>query len=946
MRKMLFGALLVWGLFNIAQGQNLESGATDATVPGDRGGGSVLFSTIGGIDPVSAFVITSQHFTDPVFNDFATHGADDFTVTGNGWEITTVEVRGAYFNQPGNPQVADSVNVYIVGNSGNLPDTTNLSAGSIYALENASYTDIGSGDFQIPLVPDGSPGITLQAGTYWLVVQANLSVMAGGQWGWTEAASAPNSGTPNGFESAWFQTTAGFIPPGTCIDAWGRRITDCGVTRNPDTSPPADPDFAFLLEGNQYVPGIVVDPTAITTSEPDITNCFTVVLEAPPLSGQMVSIDIDDSGGAGEGTADVSTLVFTKANWNIPQKVTITPVDDGVAESPVMWTLVLDPAVSGDGGYSGLDPSDVTVTNLDNESAGITVSPIAGIMINEGSSMQFNVSANTAPTDDVTVPLMIVTASSATVPVNVVLPSGSTADVPVTISTTDDDIDDDNLPFTVQTGDPTSAGDAVYDALGAGDVADVTGTVLDDDTAGIMVTAVPNPLATSENDGGFGGNTVTMVLQSEPTGNVTIDVTTSDSSEAVASATSVVFTPANWDTPQNVDVLGVDDDIDDGTVAFTFVTSPATSTDPKYNNLDPANITGSNADNGDMAGFIFTPTSVTTTEAGGTDSFDVRLSSEPVFNVTLSLNTSDTSEGLISASPAVIGTVPDIMLTFTPANWDSDQTVVVTGQDDDVADGDINYTILTTGSTSLDPNYSLSGGQIADVSAVNEDDDVIGVDVDPTVLSTDEDGPSVLFDVVLISEPSANVTIPIGPPDPTEATVSTTSLTFTPGNWDTPQTVTVSPLLDGIVDADQVFTLVNGPANGGNYVNVPVDDVQVTIINIDECEPVEVTAIIGDDIIIYDGAADCVVDLYNTFCSDNPADWQYLGTFTLGPNGSIDTGVTAVPDACYLVTITQTTFPLSERILTVPTLGEWGMIAFLSLLAIAGLFFVRKRRFA
>jgi len=205
MRKMLFVALLVWGLLVSAQGQvfNRESGLSSwgqenlvpDSQPSDRGG-SVLFSTLGGIDPVASSVITSQVFTD--FGNFATQGADDFTVTGNGWEITSVEARGAYFNGAG---PADSVNVYILGVSGSLPDTTNLSAGAIYALEGGSYTDIGSGDFDIPLVPDGAPGIVLPPGTYFLVVQANMAAGSGGQWGWTQSASGPNSGTPNSHRS-------------------------------------------------------------------------------------------------------------------------------------------------------------------------------------------------------------------------------------------------------------------------------------------------------------------------------------------------------------------------------------------------------------------------------------------------------------------------------------------------------------------------------------------------------------------------------------------------------------------------------------------------------------------------------------------------------------------------------------------------------------------------
>jgi hypothetical protein len=948
---MLFLALLVWGLLVSAQGQVLnEEGLSSwgqenlvpISQPSDRGG-SVLFSTLGGIDPVTSSVITSQVFTD--FGGFATAGADDFTVTGNGWEIESVEARGAYFNGAG---PADSVNVYILGVSGGLPDTTNLSAGSIYALENASYTDIGSGDFEIPLVPDGQPGIFLPPGDYFLVVQANMAAGSGGQWGWTLSASGPNSGTSVGLESAWFQTSPGLIPPGSCVDTWGARVSTCNMTPMPDPSPPAELDFAFALTGNQPVPGITVTPTTVTTSEAGVTDSFDVVLDAPPLPGEMVSIDIDDSAGATEGSAGVGTLVFTAANWNIPQTVTITPLDDAIADGNVMWTCATDPAVSGDGSYSGLDAADVTVTNLDDETAGITVSPVSGLMVAEnGGTAMFDVNANSAPTDDVTVPLSI-NIGQATVAASVMLPSGSTAAQTVMVTGIDDDIDTGDLPFTVTTGDPTSAGDAVYDALGAGDVPDVTGTFLNDDTAGITVTSIPNPLSTDETDGGRGSNTVSFVLDSEPSFDVVLNLQSSDTTEANISSNMLTFTPGNWDTAQMITVLGVDDDIDDGDVDFTVITDPAVSMDPYYNNYDPPNVAGTNNDDGDTAGFAISPTSgLITTEAGGSDTFTITLTSEPLFDVTIPLDSSDTSEGLIASSPNLIGTFADVTLVFDASNWDTGFTITVTGQDDLIDDGDVAYSVITGSSTSLDDNYDIAGGSIPDVGVTNQNDDIRSVSVVPTSLTLAEDGPADTFDVVLTTMPTATVTVPIGPPDATEATVSTTSLTFTTGDYNVPQTVTVTPIQDFIVDGDQMFTLVNGPASGGDYDGSAVPDVDVTVLNVDDCEPLDVSVGVDEEIIIFNGVPTCVVDVYSTNCSNNPADWMYLGTFEIGPDGTVDTGIDGEPDSCYVVTITGTFVILnSGQARTVPTLGEWGMIAMVGLLLMTALFFMRRRRLA
>jgi len=57
---------------------------------------------------------------------------------------------------------------------------------------------------------------------------------------------------------------------------------------------------------------------------------------------------------------------------------TITGVDDAVADGNVAYTIVTAPATSSDANYSGENPADVSVTNTDNDVAGITVSPTSG----------------------------------------------------------------------------------------------------------------------------------------------------------------------------------------------------------------------------------------------------------------------------------------------------------------------------------------------------------------------------------------------------------------------------------------------------------------------------------------------------------------------------------------------------------------------------------------
>ncbi len=110
---------------------------------------------------------------------------------------------------------------------------------------------------------------------------------------------------------------------------------------------------------------------------------------------------------------------------------------------------------------------------------------------------------------------------------------------------------------------------------------------------------------------------------------------------------------------------------------------------------------------GQTPGISVSPTSgLVTDEAGGTVTFDVSLAWEPTADVTIALSSSDTSEGTVN--PASV--------TFTPANWDTPQTVTVTGVDDADTDRNVNYSIVTAAATSTDPDFDgldpTGGGQL------------------------------------------------------------------------------------------------------------------------------------------------------------------------------------------------------------------------------------------
>jgi hypothetical protein len=101
-----------------------------------------------------------------------------------------------------------------------------------------------------------------------------------------------------------------------------------------------------------------------------------------------------------------------------------------------------------------------------------------------------------------------------------------------------------------------------------------------------------------------------------------------------------------------------------------------------------------------------------TSEQGADAYLRVQMGAPPTANVTVSLNSSDPTEG-----------VPDRgSLVFTPANWNQPQVFVVEGQDDPWTDGDVPYSIAFQ-VFSADPCYDGLIVEPGPVLLQNLDDD-------------------------------------------------------------------------------------------------------------------------------------------------------------------------------------------------------------------------------
>ena len=535
--------------------------------------------------------------------------------------------------------------------------------------------------------------------------------------------------------------------------------------------------------------GVTVTPTALTVAEGG-SNTYTVRLNMRPTANVTVTV----GGASGDVTVQPLSLTFTPQNYGTAQTVTVSAAEDPDAATDSNVTLTH--SASG-GGYDSVDIADVVVSVTENDAGGVTVTPTA-LTVAEGGSNTYTVVLDTRPTADVTVTVGGASGDVSIQPLSLTFtPQNYGTAQTVTVSAAED-------PDATTDADVTlthSASGGGYDSV---DIADVVVSVTENDAGGVTVT--PTALTVAEG----GSNTYTVRLNMRPTANVTVTVGGA-SGDVSVQPLSLTFTPQNYSTAQTVTVSAAEDD-DTTTDAEVTLTHRASGGD--YGSVSIDNVVVSVTEN-DAGGVTVTPTALTVME-GESATWTVVLDTEPSDTVTVTVGG---ASGDVSVQPS--------SLTFTPQNYGTAQTVTVSAAEDDDMTTDAEVTLT----------HRASGGDygsvsIAEVVVSVTENDTAGVTVTPTVLTVDEGG-SVTWTVVLDTEPSDTVTVTVGGASG-DVTVQPASLTFTPQNYSTAQTVTVLGVRDADV-LDELATLTHS-ARGGDYDGVVIDPVRVTVTDTTRAE--------------------------------------------------------------------------------------------------------------
>ena len=314
--------------------------------------------------------------------------------------------------------------------------------------------------------------------------------------------------------------------------------------------------WSLTIYGHAYVPdtpGVTVEPPSLTVDEGS-TNTYTVELNTQPSGDVTVTIVAPTDNT--EVTAEPASLTFTTTDWATPQTVTVRAAEDADADDD---TAAVTHTVSGYGTVSTAPEVNVTVT--DNDTPGVTVSPTE-LTIDEGSSGTYTVVLDTLPSGDVTVAIgsdnTDVTVSSSSLTFTTL---NWSAEQTVTVTAGQDaDAADDAATVT---HDPSGAD---YNSVSN---ADLAVTVTDNDVPGVTVT--PTSLTVGEG----GSSTYTVVLNTQPSGGVTVTIVDpADNTDVKAEPAALTFTTINWNSAQTVTVSAVQDaDATDDTATVTHTVS-------------------------------------------------------------------------------------------------------------------------------------------------------------------------------------------------------------------------------------------------------------------------------------------------------------------------------------------------------------------------------------
>ncbi|MDE2813874.1 MAG: hypothetical protein OXM01_12650, partial [Gemmatimonadota bacterium] len=526
--------------------------------------------------------------------------------------------------------------------------------------------------------------------------------------------------------------------------------------------------------------------------EGDGEMAFAVRLSAADIQTMTVDWTTADGTAIAGTDYEAATGTLTFSPLTTVQTIRVPIIDDDLDETAETFTVTLSNSsvAIADGEATGvITDDDLPVVNVTTDLAEVV----------EGETIAFTLTR----IGDLTVPL--------TVPVRVTDRGSFLADGAPTKATFAANAATTTLMMATDDDERDEADGAVTATITSGathrvgEAASATVQVIDNDVLGVSV--APTALMIREGN----SDSYMVVLDAEPTADVTVAVQVPEDAEVAVDKTELTFTDENWQQAQTVTVTAAQDTdaVADDTVVLTHAVSGG-----NYDTVTAASVAVTILEDDTPA---LSVAHARASEGDGMIAFTVRLDlvSDQTVTVDYTTATGTATEG--RDYETTTGT-----LTF-PA-LETEQTIRVPIIDDDIDEvaETLRLVLINASNATI-----TDGGTIGVIT----DNDVRGAIATPTALTVDE-GDSTSYTVVLTSEPTADVTVAVQVPVDADIAVDETELTFTAEDWNQAQTVTVAATQDADAVADDLVVLTH-VVSGGDYGSVTVASVAVTILEDD-----------------------------------------------------------------------------------------------------------------
>lgn len=638
------------------------------------------------------------------------------------------------------------------------------------------------------------------------------------------------------------------------------------------TSAPAF--YATVLDNDDSRVVITESGGSTTVGEDGTTDSYTISLGRRPDAGTTTTVSLSPS-STGIQVSPAGPFTFNETNWSAPVTITVTTTNDSTAEPPGTATITHN-VTSTDATYDRVNSPVVLVNVLDNDPALSVTQTNIFTQVKEGGTTgtggtpnvgdTFTVGMNGRnPATGTTVTVTLVPDGQITVsPATLTFSSTVTGSQTVTVTAVNDTAAESTVHRGV-VGFQVASTDSYFNGAF---VPPVLVQVTDNDSPGVSI--VEGGGTTQTTEGSSTTDSFTVVLTQAPSADVVLNLDggtqsrlSTTSSVGAATTATLTFTPANWATAQTIWTLPFDDTTAELRHLAPIGITVNASSAPEYAALSIPAVTHIITDNDNNAaanrvriteGSGFT----SVTESTTSDTFSIVLSQQPTAPVTLTF----TGDSQVSVTPSTLTFIPG---TTGSGTFNTAQTVTVRAVDDSVIEPAIlHWGQVTATASSADPAFD--GIAITPVNSSVYDNDGVRVTLAQSGGSTftTENGVTDTYTVTLSHEPSSDVVVTATAN--AQLSLSPSVLTFTPANWATPQTVTITAVDDALVETASHTGLITHSVASADplYQNASVPTLTAPVWD-NDAPSVDITPVGGSDTVITEGGApDSILIKLNT----------------------------------------------------------------------------------